>query len=63
MKNQTKIHAKSKLEKVMPKWCQYDRKWIQNRTQIDPKIDEKKTYEKSIEKIWRKNREKRWKIR
>ena len=41
MKNRTKINAKSKLEKVMPKWCQYDRKWDQNRAQIDPKIDEK----------------------
>ena len=41
MTNQTKIDAKSKLEKVMPKWCQYDRKWLQNRAQIGPKIDEK----------------------
>ena len=42
MTNRTKIDAKSKLEKVMPKWCQYDRKWVQNRAQIHPKIDEKK---------------------
>ena len=41
MKNQTKNDAKLKLEKVMPKWRQYDRKWVQNRAQIDAKINEK----------------------
>ena len=58
MKNRTKIDAKSKLEKVMPKWCHYDRKWVQNQAQIDPKIDEKKhaknrskKYGEKIEKI------------
>ena len=50
MKNQTKIDAKSKLEKVMPKWCNCDRKWVQNRAQIDAKINEK-----NMRKINRKN--------
>ena len=41
MTNRTKINAKSKLEKVMPKWCQYYRKCVQNRAQIDAQINEK----------------------
>ena len=41
MKHRTKNDAKLKLEKVMPKRCQHDQKWVQNRAQIDPNIDEK----------------------
>ena len=66
MNNRTKIDAKSKLEKVMPKWCQYDRKWVQNRAQIDPKIDEKnmrKIDRKNMAKISRKSSEDPVKIR
>ena len=54
MKNRTKINAKSKLGKVMPKWCQYDRKWVQNRAQIDAQIDEK-THAKNRSKKYGEN--------
>ena len=57
MKNRRKINAKSKLEKVMPKRCQYDRKWVQNRAQIGPKIDEK-THAKNQSKKYCENFEK-----
>ena len=38
IKSQSKINANSMLEKVMPKRCQHDRKWVQNRFQIDPTL-------------------------
>ena len=50
MKNPTKLHAKSKLEKVMPKWCQHDKKSAQHQAQID---------EKNMRKIDRTNKAKK----